>query len=116
MTGGSYSKAFMVPNPLAPGPAVVIDPEYCTGCNSCVDSCRRDVLLPNPEPGGPPLTMYPDECWFCGCCAEDCPEQGAITMVHPLGQRAIWKRKDTGEFYRIGMRNPPAPNNRPPVG
>jgi hypothetical protein len=31
-------------------------------------------------------------------------------------QRVRWKRKATGEHYRVGMKNPPPPNNRPPVG
>jgi hypothetical protein len=30
-------------------------------------------------------------------------------------QRVRWKRKDTGEHYRIGMPNPPPPNTRPMV-
>jgi hypothetical protein len=37
-------------------------------------------------------------------------------MVHPVSQRACWKRKDTGEFFRVGMHDPPSPNERPPVG
>jgi ferredoxin len=59
--------------------------------------------------------VYPDECWFCGCCVLHCPN-GAIELVHPLLNRIGWKRKATGEFFRIGMKNPPAPNTRPPVG
>ena len=64
----------------------------------------------------PPLVLYPDECWFCGTCVEECPAKGAIRMEHPLNQRVGWKRKDSGELFRLGMKNPPAPNNRPPVG
>jgi NADH-quinone oxidoreductase subunit F len=64
----------------------------------------------------PPLVLYPDDCWFCGTCVEECPAEGAIRMEHPLNQRVGWKRKDTGELFRIGMKNPPPPNNRPPVG
>ncbi len=66
--------------------------------------------------GGPPIVLYPDECWFCGTCVEDCPVPGAIRMEHPLNQRVGWKRKETGELFRIGMKNPPPPNTRPPVG
>ena len=64
----------------------------------------------------PPLVLYPDECWFCGTCVEECPVPGAIRMEHPLNQKVGWKRKATGELFRVGMKNPPPPNNRPPVG
>ena len=111
-----YTKAKMVPNPPTPNQAIFIDEKLCTGCNTCVDVCRTDVLLPNPEKGKPPIVMYPDECWFAGCCVGHCPVEGAIRMEHPLNQRIGWKRKETGEYYRIGMKNPPPPNARPPVG
>jgi NADPH-dependent glutamate synthase beta subunit-like oxidoreductase len=64
----------------------------------------------------PPLVLYPDECWFCGTCVEECPVKGAIRMEHPLNQRVGWKRKETGELFRMGMKNPPPPYTRPPVG
>jgi len=66
--------------------------------------------------GQPPVPVYPDECWFCGVCVEHCPVPGAIRMEHPLNQRIGWKRKETGEYFRIGMKNPPPPNKKPPVG
>ena len=110
------NEAYMVPNPMTPCRAVVIDAELCQGCNQCVEVCRMDVLMPNPEKGQPPILLYPDECWFCGCCVEHCPIDGAIRMEHPLNQRAGWKRKDTGELFRLGMKQPPPPNMRPPVG
>jgi NAD-dependent dihydropyrimidine dehydrogenase PreA subunit len=110
------SKAYLVPNPMTPCQVIVIDPELCTGCNDCVEVCRTDVLVPNPEKGKPPIVLYPDECWFGGCCVGHCSVPGAIKMVYPLNQRVGWKRKDTGEYFRIGMNNPPPPNTRPPVG
>jgi formate dehydrogenase major subunit len=64
--------------------------------------------------GQPPLSVYPDECWFCGVCVEHCPVPGAIRMEHPLNQRVGWKRKETGEIFRVGQKNPPPPNLRPP--
>ncbi len=108
------NKVYLVPHET-PFPAVKFDPQLCTGCNTCVDVCRTDVLFPNTEKGKPPVIAYPDECWFCGCCVFDCPSK-AIQLVHPLNQRVAWKRKGTGEFYRMGMKNPPPPNTRPPVG
>jgi NAD-dependent dihydropyrimidine dehydrogenase PreA subunit len=110
------NKAYLVPNPSIAFQAIVIDPKLCKGCNNCVEVCRVDVLLPNPEKGKPPMVVYPDECWFCGCCVLHCPISGAIRVEHPLNQRVGWKRKATGEYFRIGMKNPPIPNTRPPVG
>jgi NAD-dependent dihydropyrimidine dehydrogenase PreA subunit len=110
------NKVYIVPNPSTAFRAIKIDPELCKGCNTCVDVCRVDVLLPSREKGKPPMVVYPDECWFCGCCILHCPVSGAIKMEHPLHQRVGWKRKATGEYFRIGMKNPPSPNNRPPVG
>jgi NAD-dependent dihydropyrimidine dehydrogenase PreA subunit len=110
------AEAWLVPNPATPCRAVVVDPELCNGCNRCVDVCRSDVLMPNGGKGMPPLLVYPDECWFCGCCVEHCPRPGAIRMEQPLNQRIGWKRKATGEYFRIGMKDPPPPNTRPPVG
>jgi NADPH-dependent glutamate synthase beta subunit-like oxidoreductase len=66
--------------------------------------------------GRPPVAMYSDECWFCGVCVKHCPIPGAIKMEYPLNQRVGWKRKGTGEYFRVGMKNPPEPDTRPPVG
>lgn len=111
-----YNKAYMIPNPKMPNENVSFNPDLCTGCNTCVDVCRSGVIVPNLIKGKPPVVLYPDECWFCGCCVGDCPVPGANWLNHPLNQRMGWKRKDTGKHYRIGMKNPPPPNKRPPVG
>jgi NAD-dependent dihydropyrimidine dehydrogenase PreA subunit len=107
---------FMMPNPATPNQCVTIDSSICKGCNSCIEVCRTDVLVPNEKKGKPPIVLYPDECWFCGCCVGACPQPGAITMNYPLNQRVGWKRKSTGEYFRIGMKNPPPPNKKPPIG
>ena len=110
-------KVYMVPNPPTPNKGVELNPEICNGCNQCVEICRSDVLMPNPEKRKPPIVLYPDECWFCGCCVDECNQSGASRMVHPLNQSIVvsWKRKETGEYFRLGMKNPPPPNTRPPV-
>ncbi len=111
-----YTEPVMTPNPVMPNQAVFIDEERCIGCKRCVNVCRVDVLQPALEKGAPPVVMYPDECWFCGSCVEHCPVELAIRVEHPLFQRVGWKRKETGEYFRIGMKDPPPPNTRPPVG
>ena len=111
-------KVYMVPNPPTPNKAVEFNPEICNGCNKCIEVCRTDILMPNPEEGKPPIVLYPDECWYGGCCVAECPRPGAITMVNPLEQKISvnWKRKDTEEYFRLGMKNPPPPNTKPPSG
>lgn len=90
----------------------------CTGCQKCLEACPNDVLGPNPEPQKPPVVLHPDECWLCGCCLMECPvsEKGAIEFKWPLKFTIRWKRKKTGEHYRVGMPNPPQANPTPPVG
>jgi len=109
-------ETYMLPNPPLPNRAVDFDPGLCNGCNLCVGICRSDVLMPNPAKGEPPIVLYPDECWYCGCCVLECRRPGAITMLHPLNQAVsiVWKRRSTGKSYRLGMKNPPPPNLRPP--
>ena len=92
--------AYFLPSPMTPNECITFDPEKCIGCITCVDVCRCDVLMPNPEKGKEPIVMYPDECWFCGACVSDCPK-GACRLNHPVNQRIAWKRKETGEIFRV---------------
>lgn len=109
----------LFPNLVSPTQPVVHDPEVCIGCNTCVEICHQDIMIPNPEKGKPPVVVWPEECWQCGICVVNCPlglEAKAIRLIFPLSQSVRWKRKVTGEHFRMGMVNPPAPVNRPPVG
>ena len=110
-------RTYMMPNPPLPNKVLQYDPSLCNGCNLCVDVCPTDVMMPHPERRKPPIVLYPEECWFCGVCVEEC-NHGALRMVHPAGQNISvnWKRKATGEYFRLGMKNPPPPNLRPPSG
>ncbi len=92
---------YAFPNVTTPGKPVTFDPEICNGCNQCVEVCQVDVYISNPEDGQPPIILHPDECWYCGCCVIDCPCPGAIKINWPLQQRGYWKRKATGEVFRI---------------
>jgi NAD-dependent dihydropyrimidine dehydrogenase PreA subunit len=90
-----------IPNIPTPNRPVIIDKDKCSGCNTCVDICQMDVFIPHPEKGKPPLVLFPEECWYEGCCVTHCPSAGAITLNHPLMQRVRWKRKETGEHFRV---------------
>ena len=96
-------KVYAVPNVPTPSRPVIFNPDICIGCscNICVEVCQMDVLIPNPGRGKPPIVLYPDECWYGGCCVAECPNLGAIKLNHPLMQRVRWKRKDTGEYFRV---------------
>ena len=108
----------MLPSIVTPGSPVIFNEEVCNGCNNCVANCVMDILMPNPEKGKPPIILYPEECYYDGLCVMHCPlwQKGAITLNHPLVHKVRWKRKATGEHFRMGMPNPPEPNNKPPVG
>lgn len=116
MEDQAYNKAILVPNPVTPNQAIFINSGLCKGCNSCVNVCRSDVMVPARIKGKPPVVLYPDECWFCGCCVRHCPVPGAIKVEYPLYLRVGWKRKETGELFRIGMKNPSPPSSKLPVG
>ena len=105
-------QAMLMPNPATPCIPITFT-DKCIGCNTCVESCRSDVLMPNPVKGKEPLVVYPDECWLCGCCVEDCPVEGASQFHHPLLYEVPWKRKETGELFRVGLKNGPAPVKNP---
>jgi len=99
--GSDPQRVRAFPNRAAPSQPVEVDPAVCNGCNRCVNVCQADVMIPNPVKGGPPIVLYPEECWYEGSCVEHCPRAGAIRLNHPLAMRVRWKRKDTGETFRV---------------
>ncbi|MGV6846962.1 MAG: 4Fe-4S binding protein, partial [Marinibacterium sp.] len=60
----------------APYGAVLVDPDACTLCLSCVSLCPSGALGDNPDL--PQLRFQEDACLQCGLCARICPED-AIT-------------------------------------
>lgn len=61
----------------APYGAVLVDPDACTLCLSCVSLCPPGALSDNPDL--PQLRFQEDACLQCGLCSNICPE-GAITL------------------------------------
>ena len=106
---------YIAPNSPSPSRPIVFDPDKCNGCNKCVEVCQRDLFMPNPEKGKPPQVVFPEECWYDGSCVFVCPVEGAIRLNFPLMWRVPWKRKETGEQFWVGKKNPPPPNPRPLV-
>ena len=49
-----------------------INPELCTGCGTCVDSCMVDVIRMDEE-GKKAIPRYPEDCTGCTFCVQDCP-------------------------------------------
>jgi len=94
-------KVYATPNRITPNRPVNFNADLCDGCLKCVNICQVDIMIPNPEKGKPPIVLFPEECWYCGSCVEECPNEGAIKLNHPLQQRVRWKRKETGEHFRV---------------
>ncbi len=65
----------------APYGAVLVDPDACTLCLSCVSLCPSGALGDNPDL--PQLRFQEDACLQCGLCANICPEN-AITLAPQL--------------------------------
>ena len=95
------SVLYAEPTRPTPGRPIIFNPSICNACNTCVTVCPEDVFIPNPLKGESPITLYPEECWYCGVCVDDCNRPGAIRLSHPLQQRVRWKRKGTGEQFRL---------------
>ncbi len=62
---------------------IVIDDDYCKGCNLCVNVCRKQALQPGSSRSKKGYTMpnaLAEHCEACGSCELVCPDF-AITIV-----------------------------------
>jgi len=76
-----------MPKPLDYWPSnysAQVDPETCSGCETCVDACQVDAIRFNADDGLSTIDM--DRCIGCGNCVPVCPAE-AIALV----------KKETGE-------------------
>jgi len=53
----------------------IIDPEKCTGCESCVEACPTEAI----SMADGKAVVNEDECADCGACVDECPVE-AITL------------------------------------
>jgi 2-oxoglutarate ferredoxin oxidoreductase subunit delta len=60
------------PRRQLPGGCVTIFPNWCKGCNLCVEFCPRGVLEEGAD--GRVIVAHPEECTGCGWCELHCPD------------------------------------------
>jgi Na+-translocating ferredoxin:NAD+ oxidoreductase RNF subunit RnfB len=55
-----------------------VDPDLCTGCETCIDYCQFDALSLRPE--DPYIQIDQTKCVGCGVCVPQC-DDNALSMV-----------------------------------
>lgn len=59
-------------------PKPELEPEFCKGCNRCVEACVHGCIVPGQEinslTGLVPVSLHLDECNGCALCVDACPE------------------------------------------
>ncbi|MBW1782042.1 MAG: 4Fe-4S binding protein [Deltaproteobacteria bacterium] len=63
---------------------VVVDPDACTGCETCLDRCQMDAIHMN---GDGSAQINRDRCIGCGLCVAACPEEALTLTSRPDHER-----------------------------
>jgi len=71
----------------------VVDPEECTGCETCIERCQMDAITMNDEVS----TVNLDRCIGCGLCVPTCPSEA---MQLKKKEKDIVPPKDMGDLYQ----------------
>jgi len=68
-----------------------LEPEYCKGCNRCVEACAQGCIAPgqeiNSQTGLVPVSLHLDDCTACGLCIDACPEPYGMRVPEVLPPR-----------------------------
>ena len=63
---------------------IIIDDQFCKGCNLCVEVCPRKVFGPGGQRSragySMPKALEPEKCSVCFLCEMTCPDL-ALTVV-----------------------------------
>ncbi|ABR54892.1 4Fe-4S ferredoxin iron-sulfur binding domain protein [Methanococcus vannielii SB] len=58
---------------------IVIDENYCKGCDICIDVCPKSVYKKSEQLNKkgiyPPRPVNNNECVYCNLCVLQCPDQ-----------------------------------------
>ena len=77
-----YGDEITKPANLAPSRfRATVDPELCSGCQTCIERCHFNAIEMKKTPNSKKLkaSVINEECMGCGLCVLKC-EQGALTM------------------------------------
>jgi len=55
-----------------------VDPEICTGCETCIDACQVDAMKFNEDEGISYVDL--DRCIGCGNCVPVCPDEAIMLL------------------------------------
>ena len=86
---------------------LTIDPEICTGCGSCEDTCPYEAIEVIEG-----LAVVNEACTLCGACVEACPEE-AVTLpqktsgpeIDPASYKGVWVfcEQRRGQLHSVGL-------------
>lgn len=78
---------------------LLIDPDYCNGCEECVTACPADALSFEKEESHLQLTISFAKCIYCGLCEEVCSAR-AIRLTNEY-LRATKNPKELTQTFKI---------------